>query len=148
MKEVSLEKQQSRANGARRNGNGHANGSQGSKEVESRRVQSLTLADVSTELDDAASSLSRAAGMLRQLGGGDPIRSSAVTKPAPELGERLSVRQLSAIHSAARRVGLNQQKLAVLLEKVAGVPTEVACLTRKQASEVLDQLNHNSGSAS
>lgn len=144
-----MEKLQGRANGARRNnGNGHANGSDGGRATESRRVQSLTLADVSTELDDAASSLSRAAEVLRQMAEKDSGGSTAPTKAAPKLGERLSVRQLSAIHSAARRVGLNQQKLAVLLEKVAGEPTEVARLTRQQASEVLDQLNHNSGAAS
>lgn len=150
-----MEKQQSRVNGSRSNGaNGHSTRSQGGKAGESRRVPSLSLADVSTELDDAASSLSRAAALLRQLAEKESDRNTAQTKRTPNgkdtpmLGERLSVRQLSAIHSAARRAGLNQEKLASLLETVVGKPTEVACLTRQQASEVLDHLNGKSGYAS
>jgi hypothetical protein len=65
---------------------------------------------------------------------------------APEAGDRLTARQLAAIHGAARRRGIgNPQLTAMLVERWGKEGPQL--LTKREASELISELSGANGAA-
>ena len=91
------------------------------------------------DLNDAAQALLRVARALeRGLGNGQEHRGNGHTAPTT-VGDRLTTKQLAAIHAIARRAGLSKDALARELEKLTGSP-DPAVLSRSDASTAIDHL--------
>jgi len=96
----------------------------------------LSLAD---DLKSAASdALKKAASLLGvglELYGGQPAHEPERPKTLPSvpLGERVTTRQLAAIHGASRRRGLTRENLVALVQRSAG-KADVAELSKTEAS--------------
>jgi len=90
------------------------------------------------DLNDAAQALIRVARALeRGLGNG---RSPGNGHSAPtSVGDRLTTKQLAAIHAIARRAGLSKDALARELEQLTG-SADPAVLSRSDASAAIDHL--------
>ena len=65
---------------------------------------------------------------------------AAVPPPA----DRLTTKQLAAIHGVARKHGISKEELAGLVETLAG-KTELASLTKSEASLVISDLTGSNG---
>ncbi len=105
----------------------------------------------------ASDSLKKAASLLgvglELHRGGAPAQTSGThTRPAPApvgtpgVGDRLTSRQLAAIHAAARRRGIGPVDLAAMLVEITG-KSEPQQLTRREASAVIGELTGTNGAA-
>jgi len=91
------------------------------------------------DLNNAAQALLRVARALeRGLGNGQDHRGNGHSAPT-SVGDRLTTKQLAAIHAIARRAGLSKDALARELEKLTGSP-DPAVLSRADASAAIDHL--------
>jgi hypothetical protein len=90
---------------------------------------------LAAELTMAAGALSRAA---RLLDASDPPAGSPRTGFAAPIGDRVTAKQLAAIHAIARRAELSREELTRMV-RVYG-KEEPARLTRAEASEIIDKL--------
>ena len=90
-----------------------------------------------TELDDAAECLKNAAGLIRGALGEAPPRPAPAATVLP--GDRVSTRQLAAIHAIARKAGLDRQRLGQMIQETHG-SDDPASLGRSEASELIDWL--------
>ncbi len=92
------------------------------------------------ELRDAADCLRNAAGLIAKrlapTGNGRARSASASTGPE----DRVTTRQLSAIHAISRKLGLDRAGLSAWLQELAE-KTDPASLTRQEASEAIDVLD-------
>lgn len=77
---------------------------------------------------------------------GSPGRASPAPVGTPSVGDRLTARQLTAIHAAARRRGIAPVDLAAMLVEITG-KSELQQLTRREASAVIDELTGTNGAA-
>ncbi len=75
-----------------------------------------------------------------------PVRMTPAPVGTPSVGDRLTSRQLAAIHAAARRRGLAQVDLTAMLVERTG-KTEPQHLTRREASGVIEELSGANGAA-
>lgn len=75
-----------------------------------------------------------------------PVRTTPTPVGTPGVGDRLTSRQLAAIHAAARRRGLAQVDLTAMLVERTG-KTEPQHLTRREASGVIEELSGANGAA-
>ena len=110
---------------------------QSTEPTNGKRARRSELELAATELDDAAECLKAAAGRIRHALG-EPPRRQDPPRVLPE--DRLTTKQLAAIHAVARRLGLDKPSLTKLLVEVTG-KSDPASLTRGEASSVLDRLN-------
>jgi hypothetical protein len=62
------------------------------------------------------------------------------------VGDRLTTKQLGAIHAIARRAGLSKDDLAQELHRLTG-SADPATLSRREASDVIDHLGRLADSA-
>ena len=90
---------------------------------------------LAVELVAAAGALQRAA---RLLDGSDPSVDSSRTGFGTPIGDRVTARQLSAIHAIARRAELSKEELTKMVRALG--KEEPAGLTRSEASELIDKL--------
>jgi hypothetical protein len=74
------------------------------------------------------------------------VRTTPTPVGTPGMGDRLTSRQLAAIHAAARRRGLAQVDLTAMLVERTG-KTEPQRLTRREASGVIEELSGANGAA-
>jgi hypothetical protein len=125
----------------------------GSSVTKDNSGRELSLADdLKSATSDAIKKTASLFGIGLELYGGAaqpevaPTRGGAPTTRGggPEPLDRITQRQLAAIHAAARRRGINLPELgAMLLEKTGkGEPQN---LTRREASGVLDVLSGSNG---
>lgn len=61
-----------------------------------------------------------------------------------EVGDRATVRQLSAIHAASRRCGFGKERLASYVAEQTG-KSDLSYLSRGEASSLIDSLNGGNG---
>jgi hypothetical protein len=97
----------------------------------------------------ASDALKKAASLLGvglELYGGQPAHEPERPKTLPTLplDERLTSRQLAAIHGASRRRGLSRENLVHLIQRSAG-KGDVAELSKTEASLLLSELNGTNG---
>ena len=92
------------------------------------------------DLKDAAQALLRVARTFEHaLGNGQEHRGNG--RPAPaSVSDRLTTKQLGAIHAVARRAGLGKDGLARELERLTGSP-DPAVLSRSEASAAIEHLD-------
>ena len=81
---------------------------------------------------------------LEVYGGAANVTSAPSRGGPPEALDRITSRQLSAIHAAARRRGMALPDLAEMLTNKTG-KAAAQFLTRKEASSVLDELSGQNG---
>jgi hypothetical protein len=83
---------------------------------------------------------------LELYGASASAHVSEASRPAvmPGVGDRLTARQLAAIHATARRRGINNPQLTAMLIERWGKdgPT---LLTKREASDLLSELANNNG---
>ena len=109
--------------------------------------QVVSLAD---DFKSAASdALKKAASLLGvglELYGGQPAHEPERPKmlPSVPLGDRLTTRQLAAIHGASRRRGLSRENLVQLIQRSAG-KGDVAELSKTEASMLISELTGTNG---
>lgn len=96
-----------------------------------------------SELSGASQALSRAAHALQLANPGRPpaARNGGGRSPA----DRLTAKQLGAIRVACRRADVTAEKLAGLVAQVSEHATDIADLSRAEASALLDSLDALSG---
>jgi hypothetical protein len=97
----------------------------------------------------ASDALKKAASLLGvglELYGGQPAHEPARPKALPPvpLGDRLTTRQLAAIHGASRRRGLSRENLVQLIQRSAG-KGDVAELSKTEASMLISELTGTNG---
>jgi hypothetical protein len=102
-----------------------------------------SLAQAVAYLSDASRALSDAARCLQGAGERSPTRSPTHRVLAPD--ERLTLKQLGAVRSSARRAGLSEKAVRDLVGEVSREATDVTELSKIEASELLDKLNVQSG---
>jgi hypothetical protein len=86
--------------------------------------------------------------------GGAPMPATSITTTGatrtaaapPEVGERLTARQLAAIHGAARRRGIGNPQLTAMLVDRWGKDGPQQ-LTKREASELISELSGANGAA-
>ena len=105
---------------------------------------------VADDLKAASSdSLKKCASLLGvglELYGGQPAHEPERPKTLPSvpLGDRLTTRQLAAIHGASRRRGLSRENLVALVQRSAG-KGDVAELSKTEASMLISELTGTNG---
>jgi hypothetical protein len=105
---------------------------------------------VADDLKAASSdSLKKCASLLGvglELYGGQPAHEPERPKTLATvpLGDRLTTRQLAAIHGASRRRGLSRENLVALVQRSAG-KVEVAELSKTEASMLISELTGSNG---
>ena len=105
---------------------------------------------VADDLKAASSdSLKKCASLLGvglELYGGQPAHEPdrPKTLPSVPLGDRLTTRQLAAIHGASRRRGLSRENLVQLIQRSAG-KGDVAELSKTEASMLISELAGSNG---
>lgn len=67
-------------------------------------------------------------------------------QPLTDVGDRATVRQLSAIHAASRKRGMNKDRLAAYVAEHVG-KADLSHLSRSDASTLIDSLNSGNGAA-
>ena len=97
----------------------------------------------------ASDALKKAASLLGvglELYGGQPAHEPERPKTLSTLplGDRLTTRQLAALHSASRRRGMTQDGLADLARERVG-KSDVARLSRSEASMIISELTGTNG---
>ena len=99
----------------------------------------------------ASDALKKAASLIGvglELYGGSsataPVEPKKNNVVAPAIEDRLTARQLAAIHAASRRRGLSPQRLTAMLVERCG-RGEPQHLTKKQASDVITELSVTNG---
>src|ERR1019366_4073288 len=103
--------------------------------------------DLKSATSDAIKKTASLFGIGLELYGGASVQPEPTTHSrggGPEPLDRITQRQLAAIHAAARRRGINLPELgAMLLEKTGKDAPQN--LTRREASGVLDVLSGSNG---
>ena len=103
------------------------------------RTIRVDVAAVVAELRDASQALLRVTQLLER-GPTKGRQPPAGNGRAPSLvGDRLTTKQLGAIHAISRRAGLSRDGLVSLLVDLAG-KEDPALLSRSEASTVIDRL--------
>jgi hypothetical protein len=77
---------------------------------------------------------------------GTPPRSRTMTAARPDFGDRLTAKQLGAIHAVARKRGIPPTHLATIIEEKYGKPGPQH-LSRAEASAVISELSSASDAA-
>ena len=118
------------------------------------RTVTIDVAAVVNELNQASDSLRRVAAHLVRAGNGHATGNGRAGngyapgsgyapgngRTAPtSVGDRLTTKQLGAIHAIARRAGLSKDGLAQELHRLTG-NADPAVLSRREASDVIDHL--------
>jgi hypothetical protein len=102
-----------------------------------------SLAQAVAHLSDASRALSDAARCLQGAGERSLTHSGSRRVLAPD--ERLTLKQLGAVRSSARRAGLSEKAVRDLVGEVSREATDVTELSKLEASALLDRLNAQSG---
>ena len=102
------------------------------------RTVSIDVAAVVAELNDASEALGRVAAHLERAGNGGQAPGNGRAAPT-SVGNRLTTKQLGAIHVISRKAGLSRDELAKLLFDLTG-RDDPALLSRTDASSVIDRL--------
>ena len=76
----------------------------------------------------------------------EQTRSPAAAHPEADPKDRATVRQMSALQSAARRRGLTQDRLSAMVRARTG-KTELALLDRHEASNLISELSGTNGTS-
>ena len=104
------------------------------------RTIRVDVAAVVAELHDASQALLRVAQLFERslTNGRQPSAGNGRAAPS-SVGDRLTTKQLGAIHSISRKAGLSREGLVSLLVDLAG-KEDPALLSRSEASTVIDRL--------
>jgi hypothetical protein len=81
---------------------------------------------------------------LELYGGQVPANPPQPERRAPATGNRLTSRQLAAIHAASRKAGMSRASLAAMVQDQTG-KTDLAHLSRTEASNLISELSGSNG---
>lgn len=104
-------------------------------------AEMTSMADI---IDAAAENLRKAARLLRSTSRPTPAEQRPSAEPPRSPDDRLTSKQLGAIHAIARRAGISRDRLAELVLQMTG-KDDVAALERSEASAVIDRLRAVNG---
>jgi hypothetical protein len=99
--------------------------------------------DLKAAGSDALKKAASLLGVGLEMYGGQPAEQRS-GHAAPAAGDRLTSKQLAAIHGVARREGVTRDELLGIVAKRTG-KDRVEVLTRAEASNIIDALGSNGG---
>jgi hypothetical protein len=109
-----------------------------------RQGQIVSIADdLKSAASDSTKKCASLLGVGLELYGGNykPAERAKVLQPVKD---RVTTRQLAAIHGASRRLGLSKDRLADVLMKTAG-KIDIAQLSKSEASSIISELTGTNG---